>query len=247
MNTIFKNNIIKLVEKNPNEEICGFFYINFDTYNFYQCNNISSGDKKTSFEISTDDFLKAQSMGNIVGIFHSHVGEDSNFSQIDKELSEEIELPIFCYSSFDKVFREYRPSGYKANLYQRPFIYGNYDCFGSVRDYYWNNFNILLDDFDRDNSYDKNNTPIILNQIEKQNFYKPENQIDIKEHDIIVYKSIKHAYPDHLETFIGNSRVYQHLTNRLSGKDLINEGFLKKRYCILRYKDLNLKRNESIC
>lgn len=241
----FKNSLIKICEES-NIEVCGFLYINFNTMNFYNCKNISINPQNT-FEISQDDYLKVENMGTIVGIFHSHVDEDSDFSESDKHLAEEMNLPIFCYSKLDKKIQEYRPNDYRTNLYQREFVRGIYDCYSLVRDYYWNNFQYLLDDFDRSNNFENENSPIILENFEKQGFYIPENQIDIKEHDILLYKSIKCAYPHHFEIFIGNSRTLQHLKNRLSGKDIISEGLFKKLYKVVRFKDFSVKRNISFC
>lgn len=246
MNTSIKKQTIELTQQSPNQEICGLFYTNFDTVNFYQCKNISINPHNT-FEISNEDFIKVENMGDIKGIFHSHVNEDSEFSENDINLSNEIDLPIFCYSDLDKKYREYRPKDYKISLYPRQFIWGQNDCYSLIRDYYWNNFNILLDDFDRDEFFDKENPSVIIDNFQNQGFYEPENTIDIQEHDLIVYKSIKHAYPDHLEVFIGNSRVLSHLMNRLSSKEMIQEGIFKKRYKIFRYKDLSQKRNISFC
>lgn len=245
MKTSIKKQVIDFAERYPNQESCGLFYINFNTFSFYPCKNISQNPKET-FEISTDDFLKVENIGTICGIFHSHINEDSEFSKNDKNCAEEADLPIFCYSLLDKKIKEFRPNSYKSNLYQREFIWGANDCYSIIRDYYWNNFQYLMDDFDRDDDFEQNNSSIILDNFQNQKFYIPENQIDIKEHDILLYKSVRFAYPHHFEIYIGNSKVLQHLKNRLSGKDMISEGFFKKRYKILRFQDFNLKRDTSL-
>lgn len=244
MITKIKNNLTKLTKENPDKEICGIFYVNYDTFNYFNCKNISTT-PHNSFEIGAEDFIKAENSGDVVGVFHSHINETSEFSENDKNLAHQLGLPIFCYSEFDKKMREYRPDNYTCNLYQRQFIRGYYDCYSLIRDYYWNNFKFLLDDFDRDNDFEDGKTSIMQDNFALQGFYIPENQIDLKEHDLILYKSIQNPYPQHLEVFIGDSKVAQHLLNRLSGKDYIREGLLKKRTKILRFKDLTLKNNTS--
>lgn len=244
MKTSVKQQAIKFAEENPAQEVCGLFYTNFKTFYFYPCENKSKNPENT-FEISTDDFLKAENLGTIYGIFHSHPNENSDFSQNDLDCAEEAGLPIFCYSLQDKKIQEFRPRDYKAQILQKEFICGVSDCFSLVRDYYWNNFNYLIDDFDREEEFEKSNSPLILENYEKQGFFFPENQIDIKEHDVLLYKSIRSVYPHHFEIFVGNSKTIQHLKNRLSGKSMISEEFFGGRYKILRFKDSSLKRNIS--
>lgn len=244
MKLSIKQQAIKFAEENSSQEVCGLFYTNFKTFYFYPCKNISKN-IKDSFEISTDDFIKIENLGTIYGIFHSHINENSDFSENDKNCAEESILPIFCYSLQDKKIQEFRPEGYKAQILQKEFICGVSDCFSLVRDYYWNNFNYLIDDFDREEDFEKLNSPLILENYAKQGFFIPENQIDIKEHDILLFKSIRSVYPHHFEIFVGDSRVIQHLKNRLSGKNIISEDFFGGKYKILRFKDFNLKRNIS--
>lgn len=246
MNLIVKNKAIELTRQTPNEEVCGLFYTNFNTINFYPCKNISIS-PTTNFEISLDDFFKVENLGDIVGIFHSHVNETSEFSNPDKSCAEENVLPIFCYSDFDGKFREFRPKSYKSNLYQRQFIRGQYDCFSVVRDHYWNTFEYLLDDFDRDDDFEKNNDSVVLKNYESQGLFFPENQTDIKEHDILLYKSMKYVYPHHLEVFVGNSRILKHLKNKLSGKEIIDGNLFSKKFRILRLKNPSVKRDISFC
>lgn len=244
MKNSIKQEAIKYAEMNPAQEICGLFYSNFKSFFFHPCKNISQN-PENSFEISSDDFIKVENMGSIYGIFHSHINENSDFSENDKNCAEESVLPIFCYSLQDKKMQEYRPKDYKAQILQKEFICGINDCFSLVRDYYWNNFNYLVDDFDREENFEKTNSPLILENYSSQGFYIPDNQIDIKEHDVLLYKSIRSIYPHHFEIFIGDSRVIQHLKNRLSGKNIISEDFFGGKYKILRFKDFNSKRNTS--
>ncbi len=246
MKTSLKKQLVELTEKSPNQEICGLIYTNFDTVNYYSCENISKY-PETNFEISSDDFIKVENIGDIVGVFHSHINETSEFSDQDIENSNAISIPYFCYSDFDKKFREYRPKEYKPKLIGRHFIRGQTDCFSLIRDYYWNNFEYLFDDFDRDEDFDNSNSSIIMDVYESQGFFIPENQVDIKEHDLIVSKSIKSAHPTHLEVFVGNSKTLQHLINRLSCKDYLREGLLKKTMKVLRFNRFGEKRYISFC
>lgn len=245
MRTDIKNIIVKLTQESPNQEICGLFYINFNEFYYYPCKNISLKPEH-SFEISQEEFLRVESLGEIYGIFHSHINEDSTFSQMDKDLSEEIELPIFCYSEIDKIFREYRPSGYKAKILQNEFIRGFRDCFSIVRDYYWNNFEYLFDDFNRDDSFDKNNNNLILENFELQGFKELEIKTNIKPHDVILYKSMRHAYPHHFEIFIGDSKIIHHERKKLSTKEYISSDFFSPSYKVIRFEKFGNKKNESI-
>lgn len=234
MNTQLKNQLIKLSQESPYKEICGIIYTTLTDVLYYPCNNISIN-PESSFEISPLAYFEVEKLGKIYALFHSHVNENSDFSEQDKICAEEMELPIFCYSDVDKKLQEYRPPNYKSDLLQRPFIWGVYDCYDIVRDYYWNNYGILMQNFDRDSSYMNFDTPIINENFTKLGFYTPENQIDIKIGDVILFKSFRRIYPHHFEIFVGNSKTLQHYMRKLSQIDFLKEGLLNKKNKIIRY------------
>tara|TARA_Y100000356_G_C11111072_1_gene209646 strand:- start:43 stop:426 length:384 start_codon:yes stop_codon:yes gene_type:complete len=91
-----KSQIKKICSKTPGEESCGFLIFNKKTF-LHPCEN-KAHSKEDSFKISTKDYLKALTIGDIFGIYHSHIKVDEDFSEKDIESSEELMLPYFVYS-----------------------------------------------------------------------------------------------------------------------------------------------------
>lgn len=233
MNTKIKNQIIKLSEENPNEEICGFIYHTLSDVFIYPARNIADN-REEFFLIDPKDFIKCEGLGQIIGIYHSHVNYPSVFSPDDIETSEEWILPMYVYSLQDKMFKEYRPKNYKVSLEGRPFIWGTYDCFSIVRDYFWQNFNIHISDYDRDETFNGSNKSIILDNFEKEDFHSVGDLSCFKKHDVLLYTS-RQFYPHHFSIFLGNSRVLEHCMHRLSEVSMVGGNRPMKLHSILRY------------
>lgn len=108
-----KKKIKEECDKNPNEESCGIIYFAKKRTRIYPCYNRSEN-RKRMFSISHGDFLDCMKMGEILGIYHSHVDEDESFSDEDILFSEETRLPYFVYSLKTKRHLAYFPSGVDA-------------------------------------------------------------------------------------------------------------------------------------
>lgn len=235
MNTRIKNAIIKLAEENPTEEICGFIYHTLSSVEIYPAKN-AAPNKSQSFYIDPEDYFACEKMGKVVGIYHSHPFTQSIFSDSDKETANEWILPFYVYSLQDKGFREYLPKEYAIGLEGRPFIWGLYDCFALVRDYYWQKFGIYINDYDRDETFHGSNKSIILDSFKQEGFYRAENMAEIRQHDVLLFNS-RQIYPHHFGIYLGNTRVLQHYVNRLSEISILGSNPMMRVCAILRYND----------
>ena len=83
--------IKELCLKNQRVESCGLFILKQDDdLLYFPCKNIHSN-PETDFEISVKDFLEAEKLGEVIGIYHSHtkncLPEPSNFDYSYSELT----------------------------------------------------------------------------------------------------------------------------------------------------------------
>ena len=110
------NKMIADVESD-NQERCGFFFghenkINRTITKSLVVENTASRNRQTNFEISTEDYLKAERIAEeesltFLGVYHSHPNHPAIPSDYDLEMA----LPCFSYiiiSVIDKKFTKIR-------------------------------------------------------------------------------------------------------------------------------------------
>ena len=103
-----KDDIKKICEKEKTKESCGIILFAKNRFRVRECNNISEFPEQ-QFEISFFDHCECIKEGEIVGIYHSHITENEEFSDLDKEISDEMMLPFILYSLKSKKFNTYIP------------------------------------------------------------------------------------------------------------------------------------------
>jgi len=236
MNTKIKNKIVELAEANPTEEICGLLYYTFDSIEIVPCQNVSLEDKSYTYEIDPQEYIKVYNLGKVCGVYHSHPNSDSSFSEADLEYSEEFALPIYVYGLKDKKIAEYIPTSYEIELEGLPFIWGLFDCFGTIRNYFRQKHKLFIPDYDRDESFANSNSNLILDNIKNNQFFVVENK-NIEINDLLIFKSNR-IFPHHLGVFVGNSRMLHHPSGRPSIIELMTEKDFKNLTHVLRRKNV---------
>ena len=95
--------IQKYDHSNPHEETCGVIVDHNKNYSFSPCENISS-DRKKTFLIEPSFLLKK----NIKYIYHSHVNNSCEPSNVDIANARNIMIPFLIYSLRDMDFNIYK-------------------------------------------------------------------------------------------------------------------------------------------
>ena len=96
-------------EAEHGKEACGLVVDDGDDFlNIYECFN-SAIDNKNNYVISINDFIAAENIGEVVGVYHSHPnGENKGFSQGDMINSNKLDLINFLYEvETDKFYTFY--------------------------------------------------------------------------------------------------------------------------------------------
>lgn len=236
MNTRIKKRIAELAEANPQQEICGILYYTFNSVEIFPCQNVSLQDKAYTYEIDPQEYIKICSLGKPCGVYHSHPESDSVFSETDIEYAEEFALPIYVYGLKDKKIAEYIPSSYEIELEGLPFVWGLFDCFSTVRNYFRQKHKLFIPDYDRDESFADSQSNLIINNIKNEQFDIVESK-EIETDDLLVFKSNR-IFPHHLGVFVGNSRMLHHPAGRPSIIELLTDKDIKNLTYVLRKKNV---------
>ena len=198
---------------------------------YYPCNNLAITDHQC-FILDPEDYLKADNAGDIVGIFHSHPINPPTPSQADKFSCEASGLPWYIVNPTSQEWSYLEPCGYKPPLLGRQWVWGVTDCWSLVRDWYKENKNINLRDWERPlTPQEFNDKPLFEQCADDTNFRELQNNERLEDGDVLLM-SIMYPTLNHVALFFQGD-VIHHLTDRLSCREPYSEWLLKctgKRY-----------------
>lgn len=215
-------------------ECCGVLVVAKGKERYIPCKNISPslGD----FEIDPADYARAEDVGEVVAICHSHPNLTSQPSQTDLTSCELTGKPWYILSIPREHLNVIHPSGYRAPLIGRPYRTNVLDCCTLVQDYYKEVLNIEIKAYDRYDNWWLTEDLLTLDRILDQGFVVVK---DLKEHDVIAMSnSCLKGNLNHLAVYLGNERMLHHCSNRLSSKDIYGGYWYKNTRYIVRHKTL---------
>lgn len=235
---MFPEHIIKAALEHAKNEIpresCGLV-VQIDTRLVYQrCTNISESGGQ--FIIKPEDFAECEDLGPIRGIVHSHYGVPPEPSQADLVGCERSGLPWLIVNQPAETYKIIEPTGYIAPLEGREFVHGVFDCYSIIKDYYKFTLNIDIPDFNRDESWWTKGQNLYMDNFEKAGFVQVPLE-SLQKHDVVIMQC-RSSVPNHAGIYLGNTRILQHLTNRLSGVDVYGGYWQKSTAAIVRHKEL---------
>jgi len=221
-----KTQILNHAKQCGEAECCGFI---LDNKTYLPCNNISPTPIET-FEISPDDWIKAEQQGTITTVVHSHPDGLPILSQADQFYQQQTGLNwwLVCNNQIHK-FRYIKP------LLGREFKHGETDCLTLVRDAYMLT-GIDLPNYERKDDWWHNGQNLYLDLLPKNEFEQVE---DVQEGDVILI-CLGSTTPNHAAIYIGNQFILHHCPNRLSKRDLYDGFWLKYTHSIWRHKKWQL-------
>lgn len=235
-----KDYIKKHSLEEKNKECCGLIYKNPDSnLGIFRCGNASDIPKEHFF-INPKEFVEASCLGDIIGIYHSHV-EKENFSFLDKTNANGHALIFVMYNIKNDFFKIYYPQSNNNTYINKAFQIGKVDCFSLVREYYKEEFDIEIPDYPRTEAqleeysnmfskrFNEGNFSIIIDgQITKDNFSK------LKENDILIFRD-KNEKESHMAIYLGGNTILHHRRNKLSCMEPFHQIYKDKTVFTVRH------------
>ena len=198
---------------------------------YYPCQNLAITNHQ-EFILNPEDYVKADNLGEIIGIFHSHPITPPTPSQADRISCEHSNLPWYIVNPKTEQWAELKPEGYEPELCGRPWVWGITDCWSLVRDWYKQEKNIELIDYERSiTPQEFLENPLFEKYAKDTGFRELANNEPPEVGDVLLM-SIMHPTLNHVAIFLGDM-VLHHLADRLSCKEPYSEWLLKctgKRY-----------------
>ena len=217
-------------EQDPKESV-GVLIVIKGKEQYYPCNNLSTYSQQC-FILDPEDYVKADALGEITAIVHSHPVTPPSPSQADKVSCEQSGLKWHIVNPKTETWGYCEPTGYKPPLIGRQWVWGVTDCWSLVRDYYKEQHNIQLLDYQRPTTpQDFLDNPLFEQYAERTGFRQLNKDEKLQKGDVLLM-SILHPTLNHVAIFLGDE-ILHHLADRLSTREPYNEWLLKctgKRY-----------------
>ena len=121
----------------------------------------------------------------------------------------------------------------------RPYIYGQYDCYSLIRDYLLRENGIALNDYPREAYSLGSGKNIFEVQAPEEGFVKVENTT-LQAGDILVF-NLPSTTLQHSAVYIGNGQMLHHLPPGLSCREAYSEKWEKRTSSVWRHNNLIIK------
>ncbi|MGV1045414.1 C40 family peptidase [Limnohabitans sp.] len=216
-------------------EACGLLIVQKGRETYIPCRNIGVGTDQ--FVIHPEDYVRADRLGEIVGVFHSHPHLPADSSQADKVACEASGLPWFIVSYPSGQWHETQPSGYMAPLVGRAWAHGVLDCYSVIRDWYRAERGIDLPNFDRFDEWWKRGQNLYLDNFGSAGFEAlgAVQSQDMEVGDVLLMQ-VASPVPNHAAIYLGDGLILHHLQGRLSSRDVYGGYWQKITTHILRHR-----------
>jgi proteasome lid subunit RPN8/RPN11 len=216
----------------PNEA-CGVVIIFKGKLKYIRCTNLLYGD---DFYLDPEDYAKAESMGEVVGIAHTHVNYESRPSEADITGCNFSKVPWLIYSFLDNTSQTIMPSKFTPPLVGRVWYHGVQDCYTLIMDYYKQELGIILNDYPRQPDWWYRGDNLYSDNFRNEGFEIVTRE-SIKPHDLILMQN-NAAVVNHGGIYLGDNILLHHCTNRLSSRDVYGGYWESITRYIIRHRSL---------
>ena len=222
--------LIHAKEQDPRES-CGLLLNIKGKEVYYPCKNLAIVNHQ-EFILDPKDYLKGSNKGEIIAVVHSHPLTPARPSQADLISCEHSNKPWYIINPRTEEWYYFEPSGFKAPLLGRKWVWGVTDCWSLVVDWYKEKKGIKLKDYPRDMTpEDFVENPLFEDYAWRTGFRQLRENEPPKDGDVLLMSMFAPTL-NHVAIFT-EGMVLHHLTDRLSCKEPYSEFLLKstkKRY-----------------
>lgn len=210
-------------EESP-KEACGLLVRNSDGLFYQPCAN-TAADACETFEISPDDWVRAEESGTVEAVVHSHPNGEPCLSGADRQSQIATGLPWVLYTG--SGFKVFRCVPYVLG---REFDYGRFDCGALARDAYML-CGLDLPDCPRLGMDEDVRAGVLAAHLERTGFIRISD--DLQAGDVLL--TVHGGFPSHLCLYLGDEQILHHAVGRLSMREFYSEQWRRYTHSVWRH------------
>tara|TARA_R100000152_G_scaffold7212_1_gene2767 strand:+ start:1058 stop:1759 length:702 start_codon:yes stop_codon:yes gene_type:complete len=213
------------------KESCGLLVNIKGKEKYFPCRNLSLTGHQC-FILDPEDYVACSNLGDITAVVHSHPVTPPSPSEADKIACEQSNLKWHIVNPKTEQWGYCEPTGYKAPIIGRQWVWGVTDCWALVRDWYKENLGIELRDWQRPTTPEEFiENPMFEKCATDTGFVELKPEDKLQNGDLLLMSIMANGL-NHVAVFIDGD-VLHHLADRLSTREPYNQWLLKctgKRY-----------------
>jgi len=205
------------------------------------CKNVAD-DPRTNFRIDPHEYIEAAKIGEVIGVWHTHVDVPANPSEQDVAGCNASRLPWYIMAvwntpeGFDCTpVVTLQPHEIDTSYEGRTYLFGVSDCYTLVRDYYRREFRIVLGEYPRVERFWEKGLNFFAEGYAEQGFdllIDQEPQVG----DLFIMQ-VASNIPNHIAIYVGDDKILHHCQGRLSRTDVYGGMWAKHTSHHLRHKE----------
>lgn len=219
-----KKEVINHAKAEQPREACGLLIVIKGRIKYFRCENLAQ--RNNEFLLNPDDYARFEEKGEVVAIVHSHCNEPETPSEADKYGCEASGLTWFIVSIPGEQWAEINPSGYVQPLIGRKYLYGVFDCYSLVRDFYRMQRGIELLDFPRMGEWWLRGEEWFLDNFKKAGFEEVPFS-EARNGDLLFFK-VGANVTNHCGILLEDGFILHHCIGRLSSRDVFSDYWRQK-------------------
>ena len=225
---MIKSDILAYARQCAPAESCGYVVRTPQGEQYLPCKNLSA-EPTLYFRISPEDYLKAQSLGEVVALVHSHPNGKPYLSSGDRTLQLQTSLPWWLVC--DEQIYSFRCV---PHLIGRQFEHGVMDCGTLVRDAY-HLAGIELTNYPREDDWWAQGKNYYLDNMEREGFY--QITLDKAQPGDMLLCCFGSSVANHAAIYCGKGELLHHVPNQLSKRERYNEKWERRTHSIWRHRE----------